>query len=47
VNHGFEASFQDGRSIEATLFGIAAASDQMKQGTSAFLEKRKADFRSS
>jgi len=46
VNHGFDAAFEDGCLLEATLFGIAVASDQMKEGTAAFLEKRKADFRS-
>ncbi len=46
VNHGLNMSFEDACRLEATLFGIGAASDQMREGTSAFLEKRKADFRS-
>ena len=46
VNHGLDLPFDDGCLLEATLFGIGAASDEMKEGTSAFLEKRKADFRS-
>ncbi len=46
VNHGLDMPFDDGCLLEATLFGIGAASDQMREGTAAFLEKRKADFRS-
>ena len=46
VNHGLEMPFDDGCLLEATLFGVGAASDQMTEGTTAFLEKRKAVFRS-
>jgi enoyl-CoA hydratase len=46
VNHGLDMAFDDGCLLEATLFGVGAASEQMREGTSAFLEKRKADFRS-
>lgn len=46
VNHGLTMPFEDACRHEANLFGIGAASDQMREGTSAFLEKRKADFRS-
>lgn len=46
VNHGLDMAFDDGCLLEATLFGVGAASDQMREGTSAFLEKRKAVFRS-
>ena len=45
VNHGLEMPFDDGCMLEATLFGVGAASDQMREGTAAFLEKRKAVFR--
>ena len=45
VNHGFDLPFDDACLIEATLFGIGAASKEMREGTSAFLEKRKAKFR--
>jgi len=45
VNHGLEMSLEDACLLEATLFGVGAASDQMSEGTSAFLEKRKPDFR--
>ncbi len=46
VNHGLDMPFDDGCLLEATLFGVGAASEQMREGTSAFLEKRKAVFRS-
>jgi enoyl-CoA hydratase len=46
VNHGMDMAFDDGCLLEATLFGVCAASDQMREGTAAFLEKRKANFRS-
>lgn len=46
VNHGLDMAFDDACMLEATLFGLCAASDQMREGTAAFLEKRIADFRS-
>ena len=46
VNHGLDLPFEDACLLEATLFGIGAASGQMSEGTSAFLEKRKPEFRS-
>jgi enoyl-CoA hydratase len=46
VNHGLTMSFEDACRLEANLFAIGAASEQMREGTAAFLEKRKADFRS-
>lgn len=42
---GSEMSFEEGQFLEATLFGLLAASEDMKEGMSAFLEKRKAEFR--
>jgi enoyl-CoA hydratase len=45
VLHGLDMSFDDGCLLEATLFGVGAASAEMKEGTTAFLEKRKPDFR--
>jgi len=45
VNHGLDMPFDDACLLEATLFGVGAGSDEMKEGTSAFLEKRKATFR--
>jgi enoyl-CoA hydratase len=46
VNHGLTMSIEDACGLEANLFAIGAASEQMREGTAAFLEKRKADFRS-
>jgi enoyl-CoA hydratase len=46
VNSGLDMPFEDGCLLEATLFGVGAASEEMAEGTSAFLEKRKAVFRS-
>lgn len=45
VNHGLDMALDDGCLLEATLFGVGAASDEMTEGTSAFLEKRKPVFR--
>jgi enoyl-CoA hydratase len=45
VNHGMDMSFEDACLLEATLFGVGAAGAEMKEGTAAFLEKRKASFR--
>jgi enoyl-CoA hydratase len=44
VNYGLDMAFDDACLLEATLFGLCAASDQMREGTSAFLEKRKPRF---
>lgn len=45
VYNGLDMPFDDGCLLEATLFGVGAASSEMKEGTAAFLEKRKPDFR--
>lgn len=45
VNHGLEMPLEDAESFEATLFGLVASTDDMKEGTRAFLEKRKADWK--
>jgi enoyl-CoA hydratase len=44
VNKGFEMPFAEACQYEATLFGLVASTDDMREGTKAFLEKRKADF---
>jgi enoyl-CoA hydratase len=42
VNAGVEMPLSEGQFIEATLFGLIAATEDMKEGTKAFLEKRTA-----
>ncbi len=42
VNHGLDAPFSVGEFLETSLFGTIASSADMKEGTTAFLEKRKA-----
>ncbi len=45
VNHGFEMPQADAQFLEASLFGLVASTDDMKEGTRAFLEKRPAVWR--
>ena len=45
INHGLEMPFVEGCRFEATLFGLVAASDDMREGTRSFLEKRKPEFK--
>jgi enoyl-CoA hydratase len=44
VNRGDGASLDDALSLEATAFGLLAATSDMQEGTRAFLEKRTASF---
>jgi enoyl-CoA hydratase len=44
ATRGMEMSVDDGLSLEAHLFGLLAATQDMQEGMSAFLEKRKAAF---
>ena len=44
VNRGLEMSLDDAQALEASLFGLVAATSDMREGTRAFLEKRKATF---
>jgi len=45
VNKGVEMPFAEACQYEATLFGLVASTDDMKEGTAAFLAKRKPEFR--
>lgn len=45
VNHGMEMPLADAQFLEGTLFGLVASTDDMKEGTRAFLEKRPASWR--
>jgi enoyl-CoA hydratase len=44
VSSGLEMPIEEALRMEAALFGLCFASDDMREGTSAFLEKRKAKF---
>src|SRR5215813_7485145 len=44
VNHGMEMTQQEGLYLEATLFAVSCATEDKKEGTTAFLEKRAANF---
>ena len=44
LNRGLDMPFAEGCRLEASLFGLAAATDDMREGTQAFLEKRKPHF---
>jgi enoyl-CoA hydratase len=44
VNKGLETSVAEGLVIEASLFAVCASTDDKKEGTSAFLEKRAPKF---
>jgi enoyl-CoA hydratase len=44
INKGFEMPFGEACQYEATLFGLVASTEDMREGTRAFLEKRKAEF---
>ena len=44
INHGADMPFEEGQLLEATLFGLLCATEDMKEGMAAFLEKRPAKF---
>ncbi len=45
VNKGMETSQDEGLMLEASYFGLCAATEDMKEGTTAFLHKRAPQFR--
>lgn len=45
VNRGLNMPQQEGEIMECDLFGLAASTEDMKEGMGAFLEKRKAEFK--
>jgi len=45
ANKGMETSQSEGMLLEASYFGLCAATEDKKEGTSAFLEKRAPQFR--
>jgi enoyl-CoA hydratase len=44
VNHGMDMTQQEGLFLEATLFSVCCATEDKQEGTTAFLEKRTANF---
>jgi enoyl-CoA hydratase len=44
VQAGLDMPVEEGCYLEATLFGLCCATQDMKEGTRAFMEKRKAEF---
>ena len=44
VNKGTQMTLAEGLFLEATLFAVSCATEDKKEGTSAFLEKRAANF---
>ena len=44
VMRGSEMPFDEGQVLEATLFGLLASTEDMREGMTAFLEKRAANF---
>ncbi|MGH9483935.1 MAG: enoyl-CoA hydratase/isomerase family protein, partial [Terriglobales bacterium] len=44
VRAGMEMSMEEGLAFEANLFALSCASEDMKEGTQAFLEKRAPQF---
>jgi enoyl-CoA hydratase len=45
VTKGLETSLDEGLALEASFFGLCAGTEDKKEGTSAFLEKRAPQFR--
>lgn len=44
VIHGLEMTLEEGVQLESNLFGMCFSTEDMKEGTKAFLEKRSANF---
>jgi enoyl-CoA hydratase len=47
INRGLDVDLKSGCALEAEAFGICFASQDAREGVSAFLEKRKAEFKGS
>jgi len=45
IERGMEMSQEQGLFLEATLFGLSCATEDMREGTRAFVEKRAAQFK--
>jgi len=45
VNQGYDIDFDDACRLEANMFGVLCSTADMKEGTDAFLNKRKPEFK--
>jgi len=45
IDRGLQMSLEEGLILEANAFGLLAATDDMREGTRAFLEKRAPAFK--
>jgi enoyl-CoA hydratase len=45
VDRGYDITLDEALTLESTAFGLLAATEDMREGTSAFLEKRAATFK--
>ena len=45
IERGAQMPLEEGLFLEATLFGLCCATEDMREGTRAFLEKRPARFK--
>ena len=45
VNRGLDMPLAEGQFLETALFGAIASTEDTKEGTAAFLEKRKASWK--
>lgn len=45
VDRGMNTTLEDGLILESNLFGLLAATEDMREGMGAFLEKRRAEFK--
>jgi len=45
IHEGLQMSLAEGLSLETVLFGLSCATDDMREGTTAFLEKRKPSYK--
>jgi enoyl-CoA hydratase len=45
VSRGMQMSLGEAQALEASLFGLVASTDDMREGTSAFLQKRQPEFK--
>jgi enoyl-CoA hydratase len=45
VHRGVDMSFNEACQLEAALFGLVMATEDKREGTAAFLEKRKPEFK--